>query len=259
MSVVHHPKTVANSDDPALGKSLQKGLAIMEAVSRADAPPRIAELAVGLGISRPTVHRVVQTLIAQGYLTQDPTSGRLSVGLSVVLLSASVLNRNRLRLEALPHLQSLATLTGERANLGVLYRNRVLYLAGVEKPTLPMIYTYFGKSAPAHCSSLGKAIMAFLPEAEYQAVLASEPLNAHTPRSIVDPQRFTIELKAIRGQGYATDDEEHVIGSCCVAAPIFDKQNRPVGAIGVSGRALQPLLNHVEALQRTAELISHVL
>jgi DNA-binding IclR family transcriptional regulator len=122
-----------------------------------------------------------------------------------------------------------------------------------------MIYTYFGKSAPAHCSSLGKAIMAFLPEAEYQAVLASEPLNAHTPRSIVDPQRFTIELKAIRGQGYATDDEEHVIGSCCVAAPIFDKQNRPVGAIGVSGRALQPLLNHVEALQRTAELISHVL
>jgi DNA-binding IclR family transcriptional regulator len=259
MSVVHHPKAVASIDDQALGKSLQKGLAIIEAVSRADGPPRIAELAIGLGISRPTVHRVVQTLIAQGYLTQDPTSGRLSVGLSVLPLSASVLNRNRLRLEALPHLQSLATLTGERANLGVLYRNRILYLAGVEKPTLPMIYSYFGKFAPVHCCSLGKAIMASLPEAEVRDVLAAEPLHAQTPGSITDPQSFSTELKTIRRQGYATDNEEHVIGSCCVASPIFDGQNRPVGAIGVSGRSLLPLLNHVDAVQRTAELISHVL
>jgi DNA-binding IclR family transcriptional regulator len=264
MSVArYYSKTIANIDDTALGKSLQKGLAIIEAVSRAEGPPRIAELAIRLGISRPTVHRVVQTLIAQGYLTQDPTSGRLSVGLSVIPLSASVLNRNRnrnrLRLEALPHLQSLATLTGERANLGVLYRNRILYLAGVEKPTLPMIYTYFGKFAPAHCCSFGKAIMAFFPEADVRAVLTAEPLNAHTLGSITDPQSFSGELTIIRRRGYAADNEEHIIGSCCVASPVFDPQNRPVGAIGVSGRSLLPLLNRVDAVQRTAELISHVL
>jgi DNA-binding IclR family transcriptional regulator len=259
MPAVRHPRIVPNNDEQALGKSLQKGLSIIEAVSRADVPPRIAELAIGLEISRPTVHRVVQTLIAQGYLTQDPTSGRLSVGLSVLPLSASVLNRNRLRLEALPHLQSLASLTGERANLGVLYRNRVLYLAGVEKPTLPMIYSYFGKSAPAHCCSLGKAIMASLPEAEVRAVLTAEPLKAHTPRSITDLQSFSGELATIRGQGYAIDNEEHIISSFCVASPIFDGQNRAVGAIGVSGRSLATLLNHVDAVQRTAELISHVL
>jgi DNA-binding IclR family transcriptional regulator len=260
MSILrYHSKTIANIDDTALGKSLQKGLAIIEAVSRAEGPSRIAELTIGLGISRPTVHRVVQTLIAQGYLTQDPTLGRLSVGLSVFPLSASVLNRNRLRLEALPHLQSLATLTGERANLGVLYRNRIFYLAGVEKPTLPMIYTYFGKFAPAHCCSLGKAIMAFLPEEDVRAVLTAEPLNAHTLGSITDPQSFFGELTIVRRRGYATDNEEHIIGSCCVASPVFDPQNRAVGAIGVSGRSLLPLLNHVDAVQRTAELISHVL
>ena len=173
--------SVAAADDPERSavKSLRKALTVLNAVAGADRPLTVAEVAINSGIARPTAYRFVQTLVAAGYLTQDPADGRLSMGFAVLPLASSLLDRNRMRKEALPHLQSLAQQTGERANLGVLYRDRVMYVAGVEKPALPTIYSRFGKSAPAHCSSLGKAILAYLSEAEVRALLARKPLAAH--------------------------------------------------------------------------------
>jgi IclR family KDG regulon transcriptional repressor len=246
-------------DETSSVKSLHKALAILEAVATAEKPPRIAEVAVKAGISRPTAHRIAQTLIAEGYLKQDRESGRLAIGFSVLMLSASLLDSNRMRLEAIPHLQSLSRLTGERTNLGIIHQDKVLYLAGVEKPSLPTIYSRFGKTAPAHCCSLGKAILAHLPESEVQALLAAQPLHAQTAHSITSMPRFLDDLDATRRRGYAIDSEEHMPNSCCVAATIFDNRNRAVGAIGVSGRHLEPLLAHIDLLRQTAELISHKL
>ncbi len=231
----------------------------MDVVAEAERAPSIAEVALRAGLSRPTAHRMIQTLVAEHYLTQDPQSGRLGVGLSVLKLSASLLDRNRLRLEALPHLHTLAQTTGERTNLGIIHQDHVLYLAGVEKPSLPTIYSRFGKTAPAHCSSLGKAILAHLPEQEVQRILAAAPLTAVTPNSITSMRRFAEELEKIRQQGFAVDDHEHELSSCCIAAAIFDGRGRPVGAIGVSARELDLLLGQLTVLRHTAEVISHVL
>jgi IclR family KDG regulon transcriptional repressor len=239
-------------------KSLVKALDLLETVAKAAVPPRIVDVAIASGISRPTAYRIVQTLAAKGYLAQDAQSGRLSPGFSLLMLSAGLLDRNRLRIEALPHLQSLANLTGERTNLGILHRNKVLYLAGVEKPSLPTIYSRFGKSAPAHCCSLGKAILAHLPQQELQELLAAEPLCAETPNSITSMPRFLEELELTRQRGYAIDEGEHQENACCIATTIFS-QSRAVGAIGVSAPKLEPLINHISVLRHTAELISHVL
>jgi DNA-binding IclR family transcriptional regulator len=190
------PELSQTDEERGLIKSLQKALSVLEAVGRAEIPPRIAEVAVAVGISRPTAYRIVQTLIAE--------SGRLGIGFSVLQLSARLLDGNRLRIEALPHLQALANLTGERTNLGILHRNKVLYLAGVEKPSLPTIYSRFGKTAPAHCCSLGKAILAHLPRTEVQQLLAAEPLTAHTPKSIIRMRTLVEELEKTRQRGYAT-------------------------------------------------------
>ena len=239
-------------------KSLVKALAVLEAVGTLE-KPSIAELAVYLGIARPTAHRIVRTLVAQGYLDQDTQSGRLAIGLAVLPLSASQLDSNRLRLEALPHLTTLSEATGERSNLGVLHRNRVLYLAGIEKPSLPQIYSRFGKTAPAHCSSLGKAILSRTGEKAIRALLEQEPLVPQTERTITDLDAFLKDLSDARERGIAIDREEHMEGSFCVAAPIFDSRMRVVGAIGLSGRAVEPLLEHSRLLTQTAERISHVL
>ncbi len=242
--------------DAAAVKSLGKALAVLNAVAAAEQPLTIAETAIRAGIARPTAYRFVQTLLAAGYLAQDARDGRLSIGLAVLPLASSLLDRNRLRIEALPHLHALAQRTGERANLGILHRDCVLYIAGVEKPSLPTLYSRFGKSAPAHCSSLGKAILAFLPEADLRALLGRRPLVAHTPSTITARAAFMKELAETRARGYAVDRGEHVAGSCCLAAPIY-AANRPIGAIGVSGRALEPLLKHQELVRETAEIVSH--
>lgn len=253
------PELSQTDEERGLIKSLQKALSVLEAVGRAEIPPRITEVAAAVGISRPTAYRIVQTLIAEGHLVQDPQSGRLGIGYSVLQLSARLLDSNRLRIEALPHLQALANLTGERTNLGILHRNKVLYLAGVEKPSLPTIYSRFGKTAPAHCCSLGKAILAHLPRTEVHQLLAAEPLTAHTPKSILRMRTLVEELEKTRQRGYATDREEHMVNSCCVAATIFNGQNRAIGAIGISGKQLEPLLEHVPVLRHRADMISHAL
>ena len=245
--------------DRSAVKSLRKAVAVLDAVARADRPLTMAELALRAGIARPTAYRLVQTLAGEGHIVQDPTDGRLSIGFAVLPLAASLLDRNRMRLEALPHLHALAQQTGERANLGILHRDQVLYLAGVEKPSLPTIYSRFGKTAPAHCSSLGKAILAYLPETQLRPLLDAKPLVAQTPASIAGVDDLLRELEETRRRGYSLDRAENTPGSYCVGATIFDARNQPVGAISVSGRALDPLLAHVETLRHTAEVISHVL
>jgi DNA-binding IclR family transcriptional regulator len=249
---------VADTDRSTV-KSLRKAMAVLNAVALAERPLTIAELAIRARIARPTAYRLVQTLAGEGHLVQSPLDGRLSIGFSVLPLAASLLDRNRMRLEALPHLHALAQQTGERVNLGILHREQVLYLAGVEKPSLPTIYSRFGKTAPAHCSSLGKAILAFMRDSEVKAILDARPLIALTAASITDVSRFLEELEQTRRRGYATDQEEAAPGSFCVAATIFDAANKPVGAISLSGRAAEPLIAHVETLRHTAEVISHVL
>ncbi len=249
----------AADNDRSTVKSLRKAMAVLNAVAAADRPLTIAELAIRAGIARPTAYRLVQTLAGEGHLVQSPIDGRLPIGFSVLPLAASLLDRNRMRLEALPHLHALAQQTGERVNLGILHRERVLYLAGVDKPSLPTIYTRFGKTAPAHCSSLGKAILAFMREAEVMAVLRATPLIALTPASITAIPAFLEDLEQTRRRGYAIDNAEAAPNSFCVGTTIFDAANQPVGAISLSGRELSSLVAHVDTLRHTAEVISHVL
>ena len=245
--------------DRSAVKSLRKAMTVLNAVARAERPLTMAELAVRAGIARPTAYRLVQTLAGEGHIVQDPVDGRLSIGFAVLPLAASLLDRNRLRLEALPHLQALAQETGERANLGILHREEVLYLAGVEKPSLPMIYSRFGKTAPAHCSSLGKAVLAYMPEAQLTPLLESMPLKPQTPTSITSRPDFARDLEETRRRGYAIDRAENTPGSFCIGTTIFDAKNQPIGAISLSGRALEPLLRRVDTLRHTAEVISHML
>ncbi len=246
---------IENGKDSA--KSLSKALALLRAVGRAETPPTVAQIAVEAGVSRPTAYRLMRTLIDEDFLCQDAESGRLTIGLAVLMLAANLLDSSRLRLEALPHLQALSNLTGERTNLAILHRNRVLYLGGFEKPTLPTIYSRFGKTAPAHCCSLGKAMLAYQAETVIEAFIDAAPLTPETPNSITSMPRLAKELEVTRKRGYAVDREEHQLHSCCVAVPVFDGQRRIVGAIGVSGTEVKRLLEHLDALLHTAELISH--
>jgi DNA-binding IclR family transcriptional regulator len=249
----------ANSQDldRSLVKSLGKALAIIESIAAVDHPLTISEIAMLTRVPRPTAHRLVQTLISADYLRSDPIDGRVSIGFAPITIAARAMDNDRVRMEALPHLQTLAQETGERSNLGCLFRHQVLYLAGVEKPSLPSVRTRFGRIVSAHACSVGKAIAAFLPEADVLELVNARPLVRITSATITELTAFMDELAQIRRQGYSVDRGECNEGSYCIAAPIFLSSSRPVAAIGLTGRDLNSLLAASHSVQRAAELISH--
>lgn len=135
------------------------------------------------------------------------------LGLKILPLVGKVLDSNKLRIESLPYLQGLNRKLEERVNLGILYDSEVLFLAGIEKPSLPMMYSNFGKKAPAHCCSIGKIILAYMLEQEVERVISEKPLVRFTENTITDLSLFKRHLTEIRSQGYAIDNVEHILGN----------------------------------------------
>ena len=181
---------------------------------------------------------------------------RYAVGLAIPVCRA--IDGDRLRLEAMPHLERVANEINERVNLGVMYKDRVLYLAGIEKPVLPSIYSRFGRTVPANCSSLGKAILAQYSQSQLEGFLERSPLVQQTAKSVTDRSKFIEELGRVRKQGYALDIEENALGSVCMAVPILSGGD-VVGAISVSARSYDALDGREQILQNAAEQIMHKL
>jgi IclR family KDG regulon transcriptional repressor len=249
----------ADASPQAVVKTLGKALALLDLVGRAEHPPTTGELAIFAGLSRPTTHRLVQTLVTAGFLQQNKRDGRLSVGLAVLPLAASLLDTHRLRTEALPHIQALAQKMNARVNMGILHQQRVMILAGAEKPTLPVINSSFGRTVPMHCCGLGKAILAYLPAGEVQAILAEQPLVARTPYTITSAAALLADLDKARDRGWATEFRENRATSCCVAVPILHGMDMPPAAISLAGRSIEALEQEIAPVLETAEIIAHML
>jgi DNA-binding IclR family transcriptional regulator len=240
-------------------KTMAKTFRILEIVGQSAEPISISDIATTAGIPRPSVHRFIQTLLILGYLEQSVVDRRVKIGLKLLPLTANVLDNNKLRLAALPYLQKIAEKTNNRVNLGVIVEDRVLYLAGIEKPNLPNIYSYFGKTAPVHCCSLGKAVLAYLSEDEIIEICQKDNLRPMTKNSIIKIDKLFKELEETRNRGYAIDNAEHNINEYCIAATIFGINNKPVGSLGISSSSLEKIKKEVDILKETTEIISHIL
>ncbi|CAN5485725.1 IclR family transcriptional regulator [soil metagenome] len=252
-------ESVATEPAPLqLVKTLGKALSLLDWVAKAEHPITVGALAQRSGFSRPTTYRLVNTLVAAGFLEQNAVDGRLTIGYGILPLAASLLDTNRLRIEALPHLQSLAATVNSRVNLGVLHLQKIMILAGGEKPSLPTVRARFGQTVPVHTCALGKAILSGLPTEEVKVIIAAQPLVPRTPHTITTLPALLDDLARIRKRGYSTELRENTLTSCCIGVPIFNGNDQPVAAISVSGRSLEALEKDIEHVLGTAELISHL-
>jgi DNA-binding IclR family transcriptional regulator len=242
---------------PSFVKSVLKALDILQFVSESKASLSVSQIASGLKMNRTTTHRLVNTLATGGYLGKSENKNTFQVGLKLLPIAARVLDGIKLRVEALPHLQELSRKCGERVNLGILYEGEVLYLGGVEKPTLPIVYSRFGKKAPAHCCSLGKVILAHMPEKEWDSFFKKNLLAKVTEKTITSPQKFRKHLLEIREQGFALDQEEHIPGTFCIAGLIRGPGGQGLGAISISSNNPTKVRGFLGDLLHTAEVISH--
>jgi IclR family transcriptional regulator, acetate operon repressor len=213
-------------------QSLDRAFALLEHMAEAGGDVALSELSARSGLPLPTIHRIVRTLVASGYVRQLP-SRRYALGPRLIGLGDAA---SRMLGEwARPHLTELVDACGETANLAMLDGDAVVYVAQVPSRHAMRMFTEVGRRVPAHCTGVGKALLAQLPSPAARALIARTGLPAATPHTITDPEAFARELVAIRARGYAVDDAEQELGVRCVATAVPGAPSAT--ALSVSGPA----------------------
>lgn len=194
----------------------------------------ITVLAKRLGVAKSTAHRLASTLVAEGFLEQNPADGRYRLGLLLFAMGAMVRRRMNVSEQAVPYLHDLCERSGETVHLAVLHEREILYLRNIESQHAIRPRSYLGVRMPAHCTSEGRALLAFSPPLLVAGVMRSG-LSPRTSHTVTEKTALTRLLAAVRETGYAVDDEESENGMRGVAAPIFDASGVAVAAVGLAG------------------------
>jgi len=193
----------------------------------------LGEIAAGVGMHPATVHRVLGQLVEDGLVRQAP-GGAYGLGLEFLRLAWLGSRRESLRDVAEPELRALTADTGETSWLGLYEpsRREMLFAASVESPQPIRQVRPVNEWRPVHGGASGRALLAFLPEAEREAVLAG-PLDAVTPNTVTDADALRRQLGEVRARGYAVSRGERVLGGVGIAAPILAGDGRLLGVIGI--------------------------
>ena len=212
-------------------QSIDRATAILKLLASGPRRLGVSELADRLGLARPTVHGLLQTLQSHGFVEQDRHSDKYQLGPGLLQLGYSYLDLNELRARSIGYADRLATRSGAAVRVGVMHGSSVVVVHHVFRPDAAFGVLEVGLQLPLHASSLGKAVLAFSP-AQVVEDLMAEPLQRLT-KSTLDEAGLRHELDLIRDGGIATERDEAVLGESSAAAPIFDHGGHAVGAIGV--------------------------
>src|SRR5688572_4762786 len=213
--------------------SVANSIRLTKAFSENEYEMGISALAGRLGLAKSTVHRLATTLVEYDILEQNRESGKYRLGLALFELGTLVRRKMDIVSESRQHMHSLLETTGETVQLAVLDHLSVLYIRILESRQAVRMSSTVGSRAPAHCTSVGKALLAFQPPEVANQVIENG-LRRYTANTITTAEGLTQELAAVRARGYAIDDEESEVGLRCVAAPIRDHSGLVVAAISVS-------------------------
>lgn len=194
----------------------------------------LSELAARSEIAISTCHRYVTSLLGSAVLEKDD-AGKLHLGIGLISLAGRYLEEDLLRTVARPYLSELVEVSGETAHLGVPLGGLIVYVDKVESSKSVRLVSRIGSRVPMHCTSMGKAVLAQLPEAERAETLAL-PMEVRTPRTRVGADLLA-ELERVRVRGYAIDDEENEEGVRCIGVAITSTSGTPIGALSISAPA----------------------
>jgi IclR family transcriptional regulator, acetate operon repressor len=230
-------------------QSLDRAFELLEHLADADGVAGITQLTVMSGLPLPTVHRLLRSLITSGYVRQG-TSRRYSLGPRLIRLGRVAGQALGFGVQA--HLDTLAKATGETSNLALLDADDVLYVAQAPSRYSMRMFTEVGRRVHAHCTGVGKALLAQLSDDQVLALVARTGMPASTSSTITDASILIKELGQIRRNGYAIDNEEQEVGVRCIAAAIPGSLAR--AAISVSG---PPARLDAEATERIIPLLKN--
>lgn len=214
--------------------SLDRALAVLRCLGGASGGMTLSEIAQKLCLSVNFVYRVTQSLVAHGYVVRDAEK-RFSIGAQMLALCQPVVDDVPLTEAALPAMRWLSEQTGEAAHLGIMSGCEGIVLERVIGRALIKFYVERGTRFPLHTSAPGKAMLAFLPEPERDAIIAGMKFERFHPWTISNRKDFLKCLNEVRAQGFAFDVGEHLEGHHCLGAPILGPAGDAIASLWISG------------------------
>lgn len=210
---------------------LAKGLQVIETFTAERPRQSIAEVSVASGLDRATARRCLLTLAHQGYADYDGKFFTLTP--RVLRLGTACLATMPLPQIVQPLLDDLSERIGESSSVSVLDGAEIVYIARAAQKKVMSIALMPGSRLPAYCTSMGRIMLAALPQGQAQTILGPGPLPARTSRTLTDPGAVLAELSRIRAQGYAVIDQEVEIGLCSIALALVNARGRTVAALNM--------------------------
>ncbi len=239
--------------------SVIKAIEVMQVFSSTNPVLSLAELTELLPYPKTTIFTLLQTLESKG-LVEKCDNGQYALGNAIITLTQAVRINVQLRDRAAPLLRILSDHCHESVYLAVKNEQQCLYIYAIESSDRLLARTAVGEMGPMYCSSIGKAMLAFMPENERDRILSENEMTRYTDNTIVDRQILETELTAGRNNGYCIDNSEHEREVYCIGAPIFDEKRTPIAACSISGKSPEILSNKLQhfssVLRYTAQEIS---
>lgn len=238
-SIVNHEIRIVNHSKPDKKdgyhlKVLQKVFRLLEIFSEEVQELSAAEITQRLNYDKTTVFRLLFNLEEEGYLDKDPKTNKYRLGMKIFFLGNLVSPYLCLKEMAKPLLERLNEKSGETVHLAVLHKGEALYVDKIEsKRTVRVVLSQVGRKLPAHCSGVGKVLLAYLPPEKVEEIVTEKGLAPFTQNTITTYDQLKAELRRIARQNLAFDNEEIEIGLKCVAAPVFF-EDQVTAALSVS-------------------------
>lgn len=219
--------------------SLEKGLRVLSAFDEEHSELGLSEIAALAGLDKSAAQRLANTLYKTGYLAKDPETRRFRPTIRYLELASAYLWADPLVQLAMPKLIELSNTLGERVNCARLSGEDIVYVIRIPTQLTIFAGAVVGRRLPALTTSGGRAMVACLPKAERDHAVANWRLVAHTPRTIIDRGTLATELERAASDGYAITEHQNSINEIALAAPIYDRQGRPVAAVQCSTSSLK--------------------
>ncbi len=239
-----HAKTDPRSEKASTGvnernlvRSIEKCCTLLDCLGHAPEGMSLTEITETLKFPYSTAHRLLTTLSEYSYVQKDPETKRYFLGLHVLELQANIAKRFRLLDVAIPHMTRLIQEMSVTCHLAVLHGMEIVYLESRRSYGDPLfnLNTQPGRTVSAHCTALGKTLLAHLPPDLLSQLLSENRLAPMTPNTIVDSAELRRHLTEVKRRGYAIDNEEYTLGVRCIAAPIRCRTGEVIAALSISG------------------------
>jgi DNA-binding IclR family transcriptional regulator len=246
-----------DADQPASGatrpeeglKSLVKVVRVLDAFSTRNRTLSLTDLCAATGYPKSTVHRLLGAMRDTGLLDHDGARDRYRLGMKLFEFGNTVLANMDLHREARPFVDALTRQGGQAVHLAVFDGQRAIVIHRADASPEKSLAAHTIEQAPVHCTSVGKAILAFQPEPVVRKIIAAG-LTRYTESTIVDPAALLSVLATVRDTGYALDEGEHQPGLRCIGAPIRDQSGQVIAGISLTGPAWRIPLAEVDGLAK---------